>query len=70
MASALPAAAARHARLRRFRRHTWAAIVLCAALRLADAAAGLGLLEPTPPLAAQDAPASRPACLIEQDFAL
>lgn len=45
---------AHHHRLRRFRRNTWKAIALCAALRLADTAFGLGLVEPTQPLAAQD----------------
>lgn len=65
-----PLATARQARLRRFRRHTWLAIMLCGALRLADAASGLGLLEPDLASAAPDAPACLPICLVEQDFAL
>lgn len=45
---------AQHHRLQRFRCNTWKAIALCAALRLADTALGLGLVEPTQTLAAQD----------------
>lgn len=46
----------RHHKLQRFRRNTWKAIALCAALRLADTAFGFGLVEPTQTLAAQDIP--------------
>lgn len=42
----------RHPKLQRFRRNTWKAIALCAALRLADTAFGFGLVEPTQTLAA------------------
>ena len=45
---------ARHRQLQRFRRNSWMAIALWAALRLADAAFGFGLIEPTETLAAQD----------------
>ena len=55
-----------HHRLQHFRCKTWKAIALCAALRLADTAFGLGLVEPTQTLAAQDIP----VCTIEQDFQL
>jgi hypothetical protein len=58
--------AARHQKLERFRRNTWKAIALCAALRLADTAFGLGMVEPTQTLAAQD----NPVCAIQQDFRL
>ncbi|GBH31093.1 hypothetical protein [Sphingobium xenophagum] len=51
----------RHHKLQRFRRNTWKAIALCAALRLADTAFGFGLVEPTQTLAAQ----SMRACSIE-----
>jgi len=57
---------ARHHRLQRFRRNTWKAIALCAALRLVDTAFGFGLVEPTQTLAAQDIP----VCTLEQDFKL
>ncbi|GGZ07044.1 hypothetical protein [Novosphingobium colocasiae] len=57
---------ARHHRLQSFRRNTWKAIALCAALRLADTAFGFGLVEPTQTLAAQDIP----VCTLEQDFKL
>lgn len=57
---------AQHHRLQRFRRNTWKAIALCAALRLADTAFGFGLVEPTQTLAAQDIP----VCTLEQDFKL
>jgi hypothetical protein len=56
----------RHLKLQRFRRNTWKAIALCAALRLADTAFGFGLAEPTQTLAAQDIP----VCILEQDFKL
>ena len=56
----------RHLKLQRFRRNTWKAIVLCAALRLADTAFGFGLVDPTQTLAAQDIP----VCALEQDFKL
>lgn len=55
---------ARHLKLQRFRRNTWKAIALCAALRLADTAFGFGLFEPIQTLAAQDIP----VCTLEQDF--
>lgn len=55
-----------HHKLQRFRRNTWMAIALCAALRCADAAFGFGLIEPTQTLAAQDIP----FCKLEQDFKL
>jgi len=45
----------RHHRLGQFRRNTWKAIALCAALRLADAAFGFGLIEPAQSAVAQDA---------------
>jgi hypothetical protein len=57
---------ARHHKLQRFRRNTWKAIALCAALRLADTAFGFGLIEPTQTLAAQDIS----VCALEQDFKL
>ncbi|NML94002.1 hypothetical protein [Novosphingobium olei] len=57
---------ARHHRLQRFRRNTWKAIALCAALRLADTAFGVGLVEPPQTLAAQ----AIPVCTLEQDFKL
>jgi len=56
----------RHHRLQRFRRNTWKAIALCAALRLADTAFGFGLVGPTQTLAAQDVH----VCSIEEDFKL
>ncbi len=40
----LSLSSAQAARLRRFRRNTWKAVILCAVLRLADASLGLGLL--------------------------
>jgi hypothetical protein len=55
-----------HHKLQRFRRNTWSAIALCAALRLADTAFGFGLIEPTQMLAAQDIS----VCTLEQDFKL
>lgn len=55
----------RHQALRRFRRNTWKAIALCAVLRVADAALGLGLSQSTQTLAAQDIP----TCTIEKEFA-
>lgn len=54
----------RHRGLRRFRRNTWKAIALCAALRLADSTFGLGLFQPAQSLAAQEVH----ACPIEQEF--
>jgi hypothetical protein len=45
-----------HRTLQRFRRNTWKAIFLCAALRLADAALGLGLVAANPSFAAQETP--------------
>lgn len=57
---------AQHHRLQRFRRNTWKAIALCAALRLVGTAFGFGLVEPTQTLAAQDIP----VCTLEQDFKL
>ena len=54
----------RRRRLRRFRRNTWKAIVLCGALRLADTAFGLGLVESAQTLAAQDIQ----VCPNEQEF--
>lgn len=51
----------RHRQLQRFRRNTWKAIALCAALRLVDTAFGFGLVEPNQTLAA---PSMR-ACSIE-----
>lgn len=56
----------RHHKLQRFRRNTWKAIALCAALRLADTAFGFGLVEPTQTLAAQDLS----LCTLKQDFNL
>jgi hypothetical protein len=53
-----------HRKLCRFRRNTWRAIALCGALRLADAAFGLGLVEPAQTLAAQDIH----VCPTEQEF--
>jgi hypothetical protein len=50
--------------LRRFRRNTWRAIALCTALRVADAAFGLNLIEHTEPVAAQEAP----ACPLSQEI--
>lgn len=57
---------ARHHKLQRFRRNTWRAIALCAALRLADAVFGFGLLEPAGTFAPQDLSLSS----IEQDYSL
>ncbi|MCT2398432.1 hypothetical protein [Novosphingobium mangrovi (ex Huang et al. 2023)] len=49
--------------LRRFRRNTWKAIALCAALRLADAMLGLGLLATTTTQAGSvPAPVIAPEC--------
>ncbi len=56
----------RHHRLQRFRRNTWMAVALCAALRFADTTFGFGLVEPTQTPAAQDIP----VCTLEQDFKL
>lgn len=56
----------RHIQLKRFRRHAWMAIALCAALRLTDAALGLGIIEPSQSLAAQEIS----ACVAQQDFSL
>ena len=56
----------RHRKLQRFRRNTWKAIALCAALRLADTAFGFGLVDPAQSLVAQDIP----ACPIELEFTL
>ena len=64
--AARPISEARHHKLQRFRRNTWKAIALCAALRLADTAFGFGLIEPTQTLAAQDIS----VCALEQDFKL
>ena len=47
----------RHHRLQRFRRHTWLLIAMCMFARGTDAAFGLGLIEPTHQLAAQEVPA-------------
>lgn len=47
----------RHRQLQRFRRRTWLLIVLCLFARGADAAFGLGLIESTQQLAAQEVPA-------------
>jgi hypothetical protein len=55
-----------HHKFQRFRRNTWKAIALCAALRLADTAFGFGLVEPPQTLAAQD----MPLCKLDQDFKL
>lgn len=57
---------ARHQKLQHFRRNTWKAIALCAALRFADTTLGFGLVEPIQTLAAQD----MPVCTLEQDFVL
>lgn len=46
----------RHQSLKRFRLKVWKTIVLCAVLRLADTALGLGFVEPTHSLAAQEIP--------------
>lgn len=48
-------APARAEALRRFRRNTWKAIALCAAVRLADTALGLGLLATSATQAGQPA---------------
>ncbi|WP_374411853.1 hypothetical protein [Novosphingobium colocasiae] len=47
----------RHQSLKRFRRNAWKAIALCAVVRLADTALGLGFIEPTHTLAAKEIPA-------------
>ena len=44
----------RHDQLQRLRRRTWLLIVLCMFARGTDAAFGLGLIEPTHQLAAQE----------------
>lgn len=41
-------------RLARFRRHVWMAIALCLAVRSADAALGLHLIDQSPSVAAQE----------------
>ncbi|WP_157081109.1 hypothetical protein [Novosphingobium naphthalenivorans] len=51
----LTLSAERAAAFRRFRRNTWKAIALCAALRMADAGLGLGLLASVPSHAGQSA---------------
>jgi hypothetical protein len=56
----------RHIQLKRIRRHAWMAIALCAAFRLADAALGLGIIEPSQSLAAQEFS----VCAAQQDFSL
>lgn len=47
----------RHHQLQQFRRRTWLLIALCMFARGTDAAFGLGLIEPTHQLAAQELPA-------------
>jgi hypothetical protein len=46
--------AARHRRLQHFRSRTWLLIALCMFARGTDAAFGLGLIEPTQQVAAQE----------------
>jgi hypothetical protein len=57
---------AHHRKLQRFRRNTWKAIALCAALRLVNTTFGFGAVEPPQTLAVQDPP----AFTLEQDFRL
>ena len=45
-----------HRRLQRLRRRTWLLIALCTFARGTDFAFGLGLIEPTQKLAAQEIP--------------
>jgi len=56
----------RHIQLKRFRRQAWIAIALCVALRVTDAALGLGIIEPSQSLAAQEIS----ACVAQEDFSL
>jgi hypothetical protein len=49
----LPPGGAGRPALRRFRRNTWKAIALCAALRLVDATPGFGILATSPSQAGQ-----------------
>lgn len=44
----------RHLRLCHFRRNAWKAVLLCAALRLADSTFSFGLVDPAPPLSAAE----------------
>jgi hypothetical protein len=55
---------ARHQKLQHFRRRTWLLIALCMFARGTDAAFGLGLIEPTQQVAAQEVF----ACSAETEF--
>jgi hypothetical protein len=50
----LSLSAERHERLCHFRRNAWKAVLLCAALRLADSTFSLGLVDPAPSLSAAE----------------
>ncbi len=54
----------RHRQLQHFRRRTWVLIALCIFARGADAAFGLGLIEPTQQVAAQEVS----TCSAETEF--
>ena len=57
---------AQHHRLRRFRRNTWKAIALCAAVRLADTAFGFGLMNDTSVQAVEALSSNYYACGVQQ----
>jgi len=54
----------RHCHLQHFRRRTWLLIALCMSARGTDAAFGLGLIEPTQQVAAQEVS----TCSAETEF--